>query len=292
MLIEILLGIILVLLLVLLLLVIKTRDVPPATIESALAGAWIKLGLGEQVARISTFADQIQRDYRSLELMIRVPTERGQFAEIALETMLADQLPPDMFGIRERVLDGKVPDACIRSTVGLICIDSKFPLDNYRRMLDSTDAADKNRCKRQFLRDVEGHLRKVADDYVCPDRGSADFAFAYIQSEGVYWFLVTEGYELLRNFVKRGVQVVSPLTLSHKIELIKAGVHARKLSEEAAKVHAEIVRLSRAFRQIDGEWEVFYGTHLKNLTRKADDLGAAYGKLREEFGRIAPLAGE
>lgn len=60
------------------------------------------------------------------------------------------------------------------------------------------------------------HLTKIAEDYVCPEKESAEFAFAYIPSESTYWFLVTERYDLLRDFTKKGVQVVSPLTLSYK----------------------------------------------------------------------------
>jgi len=292
---EILLVAVLALLIVLLVLVIaliRTRRVPPEVVESAVSGSWLKLGLSEQVGRIAGSAEQIQRDYRSLESLIRAPTERGYLGEIGLEAVLADALPPDMFGIRERVLGGLVPDACIRSPAGLICIDSKFPLDNYRRLLDCASPAERQRATRQFLRDVEGHLRKVAEDYVRPELGTVEFAFLYVPSEAVYWFLVTEGYSLLREWVKRGVQVVSPLTMAHKIELIKAGVHARKLSEEAGQVRLDILRLARAFRTLDEEWLVFYATHLKNLARKGDDIDAAYQKLREEFGHIASLAGE
>ena len=282
----------LVLAVALLLVLLRTRRMPQAEVESAVSGAWLKLGLGEQVGRIAGSAEQIQRDYRSLEQLIRAPTERGFLGEIGLEAVLADALPPDMFGIRERVLEGLVPDANIRSTAGLICIDSKFPLENYRRLLECSSESERQRVTRQFLRDVEGHLRKVAQDYVRPERGSADFAFLYVPSEAVYWFVVTEGYGLLRQWVKQGVQVVSPLTLAHKVELIKAGVHARKLSEEAGEVRKELLRLGHAFRALDDQWLVFYGTHLKNLVRKGEEVDAAYSELREEFARIASAAGE
>ena len=86
--------------------------------------------------------------------------------------------------------------------------------------------------------------------------------------------------------------MVSPLTLSHKVELIKTGVHALKLSEEAAKVKDELLNLSRRFSAVDEEWRVLYRTHLKNAMGKADDLDEAYTKVREEFDRIASLSEE
>jgi DNA recombination protein RmuC len=188
-------------------------------------------------------------------------------------------------------MNGKTPDAYVRSTVGLICIDSKFPLDNYRRMVESEDG-HQAAYKRQFLRDVEYHLEKVASDYVQPGNGSADFAFAYIPAEGVYGFLASEAGDLLRRYIRQGVQVVSPLTLSHKVELIKAGIYAKHLTDEAAKIRQEINQLAAAFKAIDEDWRVFYETHLANLAKKARDVDTAYKTLRDEFDQIAWLSEE
>jgi len=292
MVIEILLGIIVLLLIVLLFLFLRRGKVEPKDVESAISNVWIKLGLDKTIGELTTYAGDIRNDYRSLEQMLRVPTERASFGELALETILSDQLPPDMFGIRERILDGKAPDAYIKSTVGIICIDSKFPLENYRKMVEVADPKEKEGFKKQFIKDVQGHLNKIANDYVCPEEGSAQFAFAFIPSESVYYFLVNEAYEILRSYTMKGVQVVSPLTLSHKVELIKAGVHAKKLSEQAEKVRNDIVKISRGFSDIDAKWRVFYDTHFRNAGAKAMELDEAYKKLREEFDRVSKISEE
>jgi len=289
---EILLALILISLVVVIFLVLKRRRVEPREVESAILNVWKESGLDERVGMLKTYAQDIRNDYRALEQILRVPTERASLGELSLETILSDQLPPDMFGIRERTVGGKIPDAHIRSTVGVICIDSKFPLDNYRKMIEVDETREKEILKRQFLKDVQDHLDKIADDYVCPEEGSAEFAFAYIPSEAVYYFLLNEAYERLRDYTKRGVQVVSPLTLSHKVELIKAGVHAKKLSEDAEKVRGNLIKVSQRFGEIDELWRVFYTTHLKNLEGKAGELDEAYRKLREEFDRISKMSEE
>jgi DNA recombination protein RmuC len=284
---EILLATVIILLIVLIYLVLGRVRVEPRDVESAVSNVWRESGLDKEIGRVGNYAQDIRNDYRSLEQMLRVPTERASLGEIALETILSDQLPPDMFGIRERVLDGKTPDANIKSTVGIICIDSKFPLDNYRKMMEVEDPKEGESFKKQFLKDVRGHLDKIAKDYVCPEKGSTEFAFAYIPSESVYYFLLKEFWETLRDYARKGVQVTSPLTLSCRIELIKAGVHAKKLSEEAKKVRNDIIKLSQRFRDIDEKWGVFYETHLRNAGRKAEELDEAYKRLREEFDRIS-----
>ena len=289
---EVLLAAVIILLFVLIYLALKRGKIEPKDIESAISIVWKDSGLDEQVGRLTAYAQDIRDDYRSLDQMLRVPVERASLGEVALEQILSDQLPPDMFGMRKRILEGKFPDAHIKSTVGAICIDSKFPLDNYRKMMETEDPEERAQFKRRFLRNVQGHLNKVADDYVCPQSGSAEFAFAFIPSESVYHFLVTEAYDTLRSYTKRGVQVVSPLTLSHKVELIKAGVHARRLTEQAEKIRDDIARLSQRFGEIDKNWQVFYESHLRNAARKAEEVDRAYQRLREEFDRISQLSGD
>lgn len=288
----ILMGIIIFLLIILIFLILKSRRFGQKEIEIAISDSWIKLGLDKKIGAVESYIVDIRNNYRSFEQMLRVPIERASFGEMGLEVMFQDQLPPHMYGIRERILDGKIPDAFIRSTVGIICIDSKFPLDNYIKMLDAEEPKEKEGFKRQFLRDIQGHLNKIVSDYVCPQKGSAEFAFAYIPSEAVYYFLVNEVFEMLRDYTKRGVQVVSPLTLSHKLELIKAGVHARRLSEEAERVKEDLLKLSQRFAEIDRTWLIFYKTHFKNLESKAEELDKAYERLKEEFERISQVSGE
>jgi DNA recombination protein RmuC len=289
---QILLVTVVILLVFLIFLVVRRRGARPRDIEDAVSSTWTKLGLEEKIGLLTAHTQDIRDCHRSIEQMLRVPKERAALGELSLETILSDQLSPDMFGIRKSILDGKVPDAHIRSTVGLICIDSKFPLDNYRSMVETEDSRERDGFKTNFRRDVRNHLNKIAQDYVCPDKGSAEFAFAYIPSEGVYYFLVSEEFEMLRDYARKGVQVVSPLTLCHKIELIKAGVHAKRLSQEAENVRNDLNTISQRFAQIDALWRVFYDTHLRNAGERAEELDREYKKLRDEFDRISRMSKE
>ena len=289
MIIEILLAVVLVLLGVLIFLVLRSRKVQPSDLKNVMSSTWTELGLDQKIGAIESHANDIRQSYRSFEQMLRVPKERASFGELALETILADQLPPDMYGIREAVFDGKKPDAHIKSTEGIVCIDSKFSLDNYAGMLATEDPAEKQRFKKDFIADVRRCLDKIAADYICPDKGSAEFAFAYIPSESVYYFLLTEAYELLLHYGRAGVQVVSPLTLSAKIELLRAGIQAKKLSEKAEEVKNDLIVISRRFAEIDDKWRVFFGTHLQNATLQAEELDKSYKKLRDEFDRISKI---
>lgn len=263
------------------------REVTPTDVGAAISDTWVRLGLGEIIGKIEFQAEELRRTHATLEQMLRSPAGRASFGELSLESILADQLPGDCFGIRQKCFDGKVPDGHIRAPEGLICIDSKFPLDNFVRMMDSSHGiGQKESHRKHFLRDAKKHLQKVAEDYVQPERGTATFALVYIPSEAVYYALATEGYELLRQYTSQGVQVVSPLLLSHKIELLKMGVRAVRLNESAQQVLAMLQGLASRFKGVEDTWSVFC-THMRNLQGRADELENAYKRVRREFDKIA-----
>lgn len=285
-------GVILLVVFVILVVAWQTRNAVRADnqidtdqILSALGRTWRDLEFDETVGRIETHASQLRELHFDITQMLRNPHERGEFGEHQLDILLSDHLPPEMYGIREQVVDGKTPDAYIDSTSGVICIDSKFPLDNYEQYVQSKTDDDRDHYARLFRQDVETQLQKIAADYVRPESGTTNFAFAFIPSESVYYHLVTEEYDLLREYTHNGVQVVSPLTLGQKLELIKADVQAQQLSEEAERIQHHLERLSASFDAVEDEWQTLQ-RHIRNAKRKADDVDRQYETLRADFDRI------
>jgi DNA recombination protein RmuC len=263
----------------------RAGDLDGDRLEAALNRTLEEIDFKNTVHDIESHAGELRDLHRDIEDMLRAPTERGAFGEQQLEVLLSDHLPPEMYGVREQVVEGKAPDAHVRSSAGLICVDAKFPLDNYEKYVRADDAEEAQRYRRQFARDVETQLSKISDDYVRPEAGTADFAFAFVPAESVYYHLVTEEYELLRSYTAKGVQVVSPLTFGHKLELIKADVDARRLTEQAEEVRRRLQALSAGFERVEDEWETLF-RHVRNAEKKARDVETAYDALRAEFERI------
>ena len=254
-------------------------------LTSALSQTLTDLAFAENVSRIADRAAEIQTLHDDLDQMLRAPRERGEFGEAQLEVMLSDHLPPEMYGIREQVVGNKTPDAHIKTAEGIIAIDSKFSLDRYEQAMDATDPTEQAGHERAFRKAVADQLEKIEADYVRPEAGTAEFALAYIPSESVYYHLIVEEYDLLREFTKRGVQVVSPLTFGHKLELLKAGVQAQKLSEEAQDILRRLDQLGSRFEAVEDEWSTLQG-HITNAANKADDVDRELDRVQNEFDRI------
>lgn len=260
-------------------------------LSTAISKSWQEMGFEQSIGQLEQHAREVKQLHNDLEDMLRQPQTRGEFGEEQLRVILENHLPPEMFGIRKQVVDGKTPDAHIESATGLICIDSKFPLDNYQAYVEAETEDDREAYRRQFATDVSNHLEKIARDYVRPEAGTTDFALAFIPSEGVYYHLIREEYELLREYTTRGVQVVSPLTIGHKLQLIQAGVHAQQLSERAEEVQGQLNQLASRFETLRSEWDTLYG-HIDNAKGKAEDVDREYTAVETEFERIDRLESE
>ncbi|APE96027.1 DNA recombination protein RmuC [Halodesulfurarchaeum formicicum] len=254
-------------------------------LTAALSQSLSSMEFGETVSRIEDRAGKIESLHDDFDRLLRAPRERGEFGEVQLEVMLSDHLHPGMYGIREQVVGSKTPDAHVETPEGIVAIDSKFPLDRYEQFLQADDPEQKRAHKRAFRDAVESQLAKIERDYVDPSAGTTDFAFAYIPSESVYYHLITEEYDLLREYTKRGVQVVSPLTLGHKLELLKTGAQAQKLSEEAEAVLDHLAQLGDRFESVEDEWST-HKRHVDNAAKRADDVDRALGQVRDAFDRI------
>jgi DNA recombination protein RmuC len=275
-------------------LVLALRDRGEATLDDdavrhSVSTAISDLDLDGRAAQIETHAREMKAVHDNVEQLLQTPQHRGSFGEHQLETILADQLPPDVYGTQETVIDGKRPDAYVETADGIVAIDAKFPLEAFERAVSTDDPEERARHEQEFARRVDDQLDTIATEYVRPDAGTTNFAFAFVPSERVYYHLVTEEYDLLSKYVDRGVQVVSPLTLGQKLELIKAGVHAQRLSEQATAVQARLEGLDQRFEAFADEWETAR-RHLSNANDRAADADEAFDRLRAEFERIGEVS--
>lgn len=275
---------------VVLLLVVLWRqrgsDVPTGDLATAVDRALAEAQFQDHVVRLEQHAEEVREMHTDLENMLRQPRERGAFGERQLEVLLSDHLPPERYGVREQVVDGKTPDAHVRSSAGVIPIDSKFPIENYEAYVEATDEERREQYRKQFRRNVRSQLEKIRTDYVRPDAGTTNFAFAFIPSEGVYHHLITEEYDLLAGYAREGVHAVSPLTLGHKLELVRADIHAHKLSSEAGEVLERLQALANRFEAIEDDWSTMR-QHVRNAENKAVDVDQQFRALHEEFERTA-----
>lgn len=284
----VLLGLILLILFLLLILQIRedqTKYPEPDQMTDVVETAFDNSDVHQSIGRIDTLLSEFKELHTDINQMLHQPQSRGRFGEFQLEQLLDDHLPESSFSLQRELPNGRRPDAIIETSAGLLPIDSKFPLSNYKAYIEAETESGRSTATRSFRQDVEAHLEAIASKYVQADNRTTDFAIAFIPSESVYHYLVTEEWELLNEYSHRGVQIGSPLTIGHKLQLIHADLHSRQLSEEAAEIAEELTAVANEFESFEESWSTLQ-RHIRNADSKATEVNRDFDSLRSRFETI------
>jgi DNA recombination protein RmuC len=255
-------------------------------VKGAVAMCWKELGIDKDIGAIKERATDIQSATQNLQTLFKVARGRGEYGEFQLEQILKDLLPKQYIHIRERLpKTGKIPDAHIVTPQGIVCMDSKFPLDNYRKMLEAIEEAQRQALATSFCSDVTNHIEKIKVDYVKPEEGTTPFAFGFIPSEAVYQYLTECQPSLVADAAKDGVLLVSPATLAINLNLLSVGLKATEISEKAQQIQNNLARLSKSLNEVQDAWNTLY-SHIKNAYNKASDVNDKHSRLKTTFEQI------
>jgi DNA recombination protein RmuC len=217
----------------------------------------------ERLGDLKATNDRIMEFSRSLDAFQRVlqsPKLRGDFGEFTLEQMLADLVPAEAFECQARIAGFRV-DALIRTPHGVLCIDSKFPLDNFSRALEEPDGAAREAFLRAFAGDVKGRIDEIAVRYIVPPQ-TLEIAFMFVPSENVYYELLTRP-ELLEYARARRVVAVSPNTMYAYLQAMAIGFRGLKIQQEARRVEQLLGELRGRFERFRDHFGKI-GRHLEN----------------------------
>ena len=237
--------------------------------------------LDETNRQVVGFADQL----KSLQDILKNPKQRGILGEYYLETVLKNVLPPGSFQMQYSFSNGEIVDAVVFVDKRIIPVDSKFSLENYNRMLQTNDTAEKKRLETAFVNDLKLRIDETSK-YVRPEEKTMDFAFMFIPSEAVYYDLLInkvgvvtdETNSLIYYAGKKKVIVVSPTSFLAYLQTVLQGLRNQKISEQAQTIIKEVERL--------GKHLFVYSEHMKRLGQHLDTTVSSYNKAGKELEKI------
>jgi DNA recombination protein RmuC len=224
----------------------------------------------ERLGKVDSAAAQMlerAKDLSRLEQALRPPKARGGFGELLLENLLRDRLPAAAFQMQYGFSTGERVDAAVKAGGLLIPVDSKFPLDNYQRVVEASSDEERLLAEKAFARDVRTHVDAIATKYVRPDEGTSDFAFMYIPVEAVYYELACGRTSILEYAHERRVFPMSPSTFTAYLQVIAFGLRGMQIEERAHEVMAYVADLTRDFDRFVEDFELV-GKHIGNAQTK------------------------
>ena len=211
--------------------------------------------LGERLGRLDEVTRDVQRVGHSisgLEQILASPKLRGGLGEWTLETLLYEVLPHDHILRQHRLhARGVIVDVAVKTADDrVIAVDSKFPLEAFRRILQcETSGADARRAQVEFQRAVRDRIDEVSNKYISPEDGTLDFALMYVPSESIYYEIAVRdrGAELLDHAREQHVVVCSPNTLYAYLQAVMMGVRGLQIAESAREIQGTLEHLRQDF---------------------------------------------
>jgi DNA recombination protein RmuC len=243
----------------------------------------------EKLGKLAGTAAQMlarANDLARLEQALRPPKARGGFGELLLENLLRDRLPPSGYAVQHTFSSGDRVDAVVR--VGqLISVDSKFPLDNYERIVEAATDEERLLHEKAFARDVRNHVDAIAGKYIRPEDGTYDFAFMYIPVEAVYYELACGRASTILEYAHRQrVFPVSPTTFTAYLQVIVLGMRGMQIEQRAQEVMAYVAELGKDFGRFKEDFDLV-GTHLGRAQAKFADADKRLDKFEDKLGRAS-----
>ena len=233
---------------------------------------------------------EVSRSMKSLQDYLQSPKLRGNIGEMVLKDLISQMFPVSSYAIQHAFKSGSIVDAIIKTDAGLLPIDSKFPMENFQKMMSTQNKAEIDSLRRAFIRDIKTHVTAISKKYILPEENTLDFALMYIPSESVFYEVAS--VEELMDFARHSrVYPVSPNTLYAALQTILLSFEGKKIEAKAK----EVFKLMRAIQKDFGKTTdsmVTLGSHLTNAYNKFSQVQSEFNQIGQKLDSTRQLTGD
>lgn len=246
--------------------------------------------VSESSKQVFTVAEQLQ----NLEKVLKHQKQRGNLGEASLQLALENILPAGSYKLQYQFAGGEVVDAVIMTKDGMIPVDAKFSLDNYRRLVDETDEIRREELEKDFKNDLKKRIDETAK-YIRPKDGTLPFAFMYIPAEAIYYdLLINEVGSVKVNtrslidyaYRDKNIIIVSPTTFAAYLQSVLYGFRAFRVEESAKEIQANVEKLSRHLSAYNEYFEKV-GNSLSTTVNHYNTASRELGKVDKDIIKIS-----
>lgn len=244
--------------------------------------------MGELKREAGAFSE-VGRSMRDLQEFLKSPKLRGNIGEQVLKDLIAQMFPKNSFFIQHSFRSGNTVDAAIKTGAGILPIDSKFPMENFQRMVKAESDTERKSYQAAFVRDVRKHVRDISTKYILPDEGTMDFALMYIPSESVF-YEVANIPEVLEYSRDQRVYPVSPTTLYAHLQTILLSYEGHKMETKSKEIFRILRGIQKDYEKLEDNMSVL-NRHITNAYSQMNNANQTVNILGQKLSSARSLGG-
>lgn len=232
---------------------------------------------------------EIGRGMKDLQEFLRSPKLRGNVGEQVLKELLTQFLPKQSFHLQYTFKSGEKVDAAIKTSAGIVPVDSKFPMENFRKMSAAKDESEKKVYEKEFVKDVKNHIETISKKYILTEEGTIDYALMYIPSEAVY-YEIANNPTLFEYAGQERVLPVSPTTFYAYIRAILMSFEGQKIEAKAREILASLRAIQKDYTKVGDNLGVLQ-RHLNNAYNMMASVVSSFTQLGQKITSTQSLGG-
>ena len=235
--------------------------------------------------------DSLSTNIVSLESILSDKKSRGIFGEVNLNNILVNvfgEKNDKLYQIQYHMPNGTIADSVVfaPAPLGMIAIDSKFPLENYRLMVDknSSDSV-KTIATKQFKVDVKKHIDAISSKYII-DGVTSDQAMMFVPAEAVFAEINAYHDDLVAYSQKKRVWLVSPTTLISTLSMIMMVVQNIERDKYTSVIHEELNKLGVEFGRFKDRFDKL-SKSIQTVNKDVEQFQITTDKIKKKFDSIS-----
>jgi DNA recombination protein RmuC len=222
-----------------------------------------------------------------LQEILADKSSRGAFGEVQLHSLVRNVLAEADYQLQYTLPNDKIADCVLflPEPTGMLAIDSKFPLEAYRRMtgIDTTDI-DRKSAEKQFKKDIQKHIQDISSKYILPGTTS-DGAVMFIPAEAVFAEIQAHHGDLVDKAHAARVWMVSPTTLWAIVNTARAVIKDAATREQVHLIQEHLRYLAGDFDRFQDRMNKL-ATHIKQAHDDVDNVNKSAKKISSRFEKI------
>ncbi len=224
---------------------------------------------------------EIGRSMQELQEFLRSPKLRGNIGEQVLKELLSQHFPEGTYLLQYGFKNGERVDAIIKTSQGIIPIDSKFPFDNFRKMAKSVDKMEKEKARKEFFKDVKKHIDDIAKKYIVVSENTVDYALMYIPSESVYYEIINNA-DLFDYSGRKKVLPVSPLSFYAYMKAILMSFEGQRIQSKAKEIILILQSIKKDYEKSEEAFSVL-NRHVTNAYNQMSQVSKSFLSLGQKL---------